>query len=77
MGLGRDTNHSPPCSAEVKNEKELYLLSLMAPAWGVVGQLSLLLLLLYFKVKGTVTSVYTPSHKYVQTASTINLLSFT
>jgi len=36
---GRDADHSPPSSAEVENEKELYLLSLHAPSWSVVDQL--------------------------------------
>jgi hypothetical protein len=34
----RDADHSPPCSAEVENELELYLLSPLAPSWRVVGQ---------------------------------------
>jgi hypothetical protein len=34
---GRDANHSPPSSAEVKNEWELYPLSAQAPPWRVVG----------------------------------------
>jgi hypothetical protein len=34
---GRDVDHSPPSSAEVKNEKELYLLSPQALSWHVVG----------------------------------------
>jgi hypothetical protein len=41
---GRDANHSPPCSAEVKFEKELYLLSPHAPPWCVVGSLYLFFL---------------------------------
>jgi hypothetical protein len=36
---GRDTDRSPPSSAEVKNEQELYLLSPHVPPWCVVGQL--------------------------------------
>jgi hypothetical protein len=36
---GRDADHSPPSSAEVVNEQELYLLSPQAPPWRVVGQL--------------------------------------
>jgi hypothetical protein len=36
---GRDADHSPPSSAKVKNEWELYLLSPQAPPWHVVGQL--------------------------------------
>jgi hypothetical protein len=35
----RDADHSPPSSAEVKYEYELYLLSRHAPPWPVVGQL--------------------------------------
>jgi hypothetical protein len=34
---GRDTDHSPPSSAEVVNEYELYLLSPQAPPWRVEG----------------------------------------
>jgi hypothetical protein len=36
---GRDADHSPPYSAEVENEYELYILSPQAPAWRVVEQL--------------------------------------
>jgi hypothetical protein len=36
---GRDADHSPPSSAEVVNELELYLLSPQAPPWRVAGQL--------------------------------------
>jgi hypothetical protein len=36
---GHDTDHSPPSSAEVKNEQELYLLSPHVPPWRVAGQL--------------------------------------
>jgi hypothetical protein len=36
---GRDADHSPPSSAKVKNEKELYLLSPQVPLWRVVGSL--------------------------------------
>jgi hypothetical protein len=35
----RDADHSPPSSAEVKNELELYLLSPQAPPWYVAGLL--------------------------------------
>jgi hypothetical protein len=42
---GRDADHSPPSSAEVKYEKELYLLSLHVPSWCVTGQLFLYFLL--------------------------------
>jgi hypothetical protein len=38
---GHDTDHSPPSSAKVKNEQELYLLSLHVPPWCVVGLLYL------------------------------------
>jgi hypothetical protein len=34
---GRDADHSPPSSAEVENEYELYLLSLQAPPGRVAG----------------------------------------
>jgi hypothetical protein len=36
---GRDADHSPPSSAEVKNEWELYVLSPHLPPWRVAGQL--------------------------------------
>jgi hypothetical protein len=36
---GRDADHSPPSSAEVENEQELYLLSPQAPPWRVTGHL--------------------------------------
>jgi hypothetical protein len=39
--LERDTDHSPPFNAEVKNEYELYFLSPQAPSWCVVRQLQL------------------------------------
>jgi hypothetical protein len=36
---GRDADHSPPSSAEVDNDYEIYLLSTQAPTWRVVEQL--------------------------------------
>jgi hypothetical protein len=36
---GRDADHLPPSSAEVKYEQELYLLFPHAPSWLVAGQL--------------------------------------
>jgi hypothetical protein len=42
---GRDADHSPPSSAEVVNECELYLLSPQAPPWRVA------VLLYFFTVK--------------------------
>jgi hypothetical protein len=36
---GREADHSPPSSAEVKNEQELQPLSPQAPPWRVAGQL--------------------------------------
>jgi hypothetical protein len=36
---GRDADHSPLSSAEVKNEYELYLLSLQTPPWHIAGLL--------------------------------------
>jgi hypothetical protein len=36
---GRDDDHLPPSSADVVNEKELYLLSPQAPPWRVEGLL--------------------------------------
>jgi hypothetical protein len=40
---GRDADHSPPSSAEVGNEWELYLLSPQAPPWRVAEELYFLL----------------------------------
>jgi hypothetical protein len=37
---GRDADHSPPSSAEVMNEQELYLFSSQAPPWRVAGLLA-------------------------------------
>jgi hypothetical protein len=42
--LGRDADHSPPSSAEVNSEYELYLLSLQVPPWRIVGSLYLYLI---------------------------------
>jgi hypothetical protein len=39
---GRDADHSPPSSAEVKNEEELYLPPPQTPLWRVAGQPTLL-----------------------------------
>jgi hypothetical protein len=36
--LGSDADHSPPSSAEVRKECELYFLSTLAPAWCVRGR---------------------------------------
>jgi hypothetical protein len=36
---GRDADHSPPSSAEVKDDQELYFLSQQAPTWREVGLL--------------------------------------
>jgi hypothetical protein len=43
---GRDADHSPLSNAAVKNE-ELYLLSHLAPAWRVAGQLYSLYIFLH------------------------------
>jgi hypothetical protein len=40
----RDADHSPPSSAEVKYEQELYLVSPYVPPWRVAGQLYFTLL---------------------------------
>jgi hypothetical protein len=45
---GRDADHSPPSSAEVKYEQELYLLSPHVPPWHVAGKLSFFLFLQRF-----------------------------
>jgi hypothetical protein len=38
---GRDADHSPPSSAEVKNESELHLLSPHTPPWRIAESLYL------------------------------------
>jgi hypothetical protein len=40
---GHDADHSPPSSAKVNNEQELYLLSPQETPWHVVGSLYLFL----------------------------------
>jgi hypothetical protein len=47
---GREADHSPPSSAEVKNELEQNLLSPQAPPWRVAGSLYLFLLFDKFSV---------------------------
>jgi hypothetical protein len=49
---GRDADHSPPSSTEVKNEYDLYLLSPHAPPWRVAGLLCFALLLAILKQLG-------------------------
>jgi hypothetical protein len=44
---GRDADHSPPSSAEVKDELELYFLFPHVPPWRVAGQLYLFFLLFF------------------------------
>jgi len=34
---GRDVDHTPPSSAEVKERVELYLYSPFGPSWSVIG----------------------------------------
>jgi hypothetical protein len=55
MWPGRDADHSPPSSAEVKYEQELYLLSPHAPPWCVAGSLYLFT---YKEIWPTVLSLY-------------------
>jgi hypothetical protein len=50
---GRDADHSPPSSAEVVNEQELYFLSPQAPPWRVAGLLYFTLLTLLKDDKST------------------------
>jgi hypothetical protein len=47
---GRDADHSPPSSAEVKYEQKLYLLSPHVPPWHVAGRLYFFFTL-YFSVE--------------------------
>jgi hypothetical protein len=56
---GRDADHSPPSSAEVKYEKELYLLSANVSPWHVAGQLYFLL---FFFAKGSLAVTTLISH---------------
>jgi hypothetical protein len=61
--LGRDADHSPPSSAEVVNEQELYLLSPKAPPWRVEG------LLYFIKINHEVVYVFilttVPVERYI------------
>jgi hypothetical protein len=50
---GRDADRSPPSSAEVKKEQELYLLSPKASVWSVTGPLYLLLFINNYSVHRT------------------------
>jgi hypothetical protein len=47
---GRDADHSPPSSADVRYELELHLLSPLVPPWRVAGQLYFTLPLYYYTV---------------------------
>jgi hypothetical protein len=51
---GRDPDHSPPSSAEVKYEQELYLLSPHVPPWRAAGQLYLFYVLTHCTVSSPV-----------------------
>jgi hypothetical protein len=53
---GRDADHSPPSSAEVKNEQELYVLSPQAPPWRVAGLLYLTFKIFYYHL--TLIEIY-------------------
>jgi hypothetical protein len=59
---GRDADHSPPSSAEVKYGQELYLLSPHVPPWNVAGQL----LSEDDNVTVDVFSVHSTSHKVLE-----------
>jgi hypothetical protein len=65
---GRDADHSPPSSAEVENEYELYFLSPQAPPWRVAGQL-------YFAIRPT--SEYNVDSVMLKTTSDVVCLSCT
>jgi hypothetical protein len=54
---GRNADHSPPSSAEVKYEQELYLLSPHAPQWHVAGHLYLYYFISLIRVHTTTLSV--------------------
>jgi hypothetical protein len=58
---GRDADHSPPSSAEVKKEQELYLLSPHAPPWRVAGSLYLFIILLSSHLHVNLRSDLVPS----------------
>jgi hypothetical protein len=49
---GRDADHSPPSSAELVNEYELYILSSQGPPWRVEGRL-------YFTLQRHITRLRT------------------
>jgi hypothetical protein len=50
---GRDADHSPPSSAEIKNEQELYLLSPHSPPWRAAGSLYFTLFVIYIQNMNT------------------------
>jgi hypothetical protein len=53
--LGRDAGHSPPSTAEVVNEWELYFLFPKAPPWRIAGLLYFTLLYFIIIIKKTET----------------------
>jgi hypothetical protein len=53
-----DADHSPPSSAEVKNEQELYLLSPHVPPWHAAGSLYLIIQLLVSKKQNFYTQQF-------------------
>jgi hypothetical protein len=67
---GRDADHSPPSSAEVKNEKELYLLFPHVPPWRVAGQLHFTYIYTHTYIHTYVrthTHTHTHIHTYIHT----------
>jgi hypothetical protein len=61
---GRDADHSPPSSAEVKYEKELYLLFPHVPTWHEAGRLFFYADIMAFS--GTYTTVFTKQFHFAQ-----------
>jgi hypothetical protein len=55
---GRGADPSPPSSAEVKYEEELYLLSPYVPPWRAAGQLCFALLLLAMRWRHYLANLY-------------------
>jgi hypothetical protein len=68
---GRDADHSPPSSVEVKYEEELYLLSPHLPPWHVAGQLYFTFTQHFYCKTAYILEIYILYNK------TISILTFT
>jgi hypothetical protein len=55
---GRDADHSPPSSAEVKNEQELYLLSPPSASMACSGTALLLIFCIFYHLQMLISVMY-------------------